>query len=105
MDLNAQIALTLAIMKLAVPTKILPVHYSFPNHPMLETLHGPELPLARFLPLKENHQFHKSQLFADVGNIRAALRRTDLRGVNRFAQGIFQAIESDLIDDELNMVA
>ncbi len=72
---------------------------------MLEALHGPELPLAKFLHLKENHQFHKSQLFADVDSIRAALRRTDLRGINRRAQGILKTIEPDLIDDQQGVAA
>ncbi len=87
-DLVAQMALTIAIIKLGIPAASLPVRYNFPNHPMLEALHGPEMPLAKLLHMKENHQIEKMTLFSDPMEIKAALERTDLRGINQIAQRV-----------------
>jgi hypothetical protein len=97
-DLVAQIALTMAIVDLGLPYRALPVRYNFPNHPLLEALHGAELPHAKLLHLKETHQFEKFDLFADLANIRATTRRTNLRGINEIARRVFLEIEPRLVD-------
>ncbi len=95
-DLAAQAALTTAIVRLGIPWKPLPVRYNFPNHPAIEALHAPELRRAKFLHLKDEHQISKDHVFADPANIRDAVRRTDLRGVNEIARRVLEAIEPDL---------
>ena len=94
----AQIALTMSIVKEDIPIRALPVRYNFPNHPMLEALHGREMGRARFLHLKERHQFEKFDLFADLANVRATTRRDDLRGINERARRVLAAIEPNLVD-------
>jgi hypothetical protein len=96
--LIAQIALTMSIVKLGLPIRALPVRYNFPNHPMIEALHGSEIPHAKILHLKETHQFEKFNLFADLANIHATTRRTDLRGINEIARQVLKAIEPDLVE-------
>jgi hypothetical protein len=103
--LISQIALTTSIVRLGLPTRALPMQYNFPNHPLIEALHGAELPLAKFLHLKDVHQFEKFELFGDLANVRAAIRRSDLRGVNEMARRVFQAIEPDLVDPVPSLVA
>jgi hypothetical protein len=95
-DLVAQVALTIAITELGLPNQVLPVRYNFPNHPLLEALHGLELPRAKFLHLKENHQIQKEQLFSSMESIQTCLRRTDLRGINQIAQRVLRAIAPSL---------
>jgi hypothetical protein len=97
-ELIAQLALTMPIVKHNLPYRPLRVRYNFPNHPMLEALHGAELPHAKLLHMKEDHQFQKFDLFADLASIRAAIRRTDLRGINEIARRVLQAIEPRLIE-------
>ena len=97
-DLIAQIALTMAILEQNLPTRALPVRYNFPNHPMMEALHGNEIQLARFLHLKEQHQFDKFNLFTDLAHVRATIKREDLRGINEVARQVLKAIESQLVD-------
>jgi hypothetical protein len=103
--LMAQVALTMSIVELGLPCRALPVRYNFPNHPMLEALHGPEIPHAKLLHLKERHQFEKFDLFADLANVRATTRRRDLRGINEIARRVLRAIEPDLVDPVLPPVA
>jgi hypothetical protein len=104
-DLIGQIALTMAIDHLGLPTRALPVRYNFPNHPFMEALHGGEIARAKLLHLKETHQFEKFDLFADLANVRATTRRNDLRGINELARRVLQAIEPDLIDPSPALVA
>ena len=94
--LVTQMALTLAIARLSLPAKTLPVRYNFPNHPMLEALHGAEMPRAKFLHLKEDHQIQKFKLFGDLGQLKQVIRREDLRGINRIAQRVLASIEPQL---------
>jgi hypothetical protein len=91
-----QMALTLAIVRLDMPCRALPVRYNFPNHPMLEALHGTEMSRAKFLHLKEDHQIQKMELFANLADVRQAIRRQDLRGINQIAQRVLAAIEPEL---------
>ena len=95
--LIAQIALTTSIVKHRIPHRALPPRYNFPNHPMLEALHGREMALAKLLHLKEDHQFEKFGLFTSLTSVRATIRRTDLRGINEQARRILQAIEPYLV--------
>jgi hypothetical protein len=104
-DLVAQIALTMAIVNRDLPTRTLPVRYNFPNHPYLEALHGGEMAQARLLHLKERHQFDKFQVFADLDDVRAMTKREDLRGINEQARRVLQAIEPELVDSPVSLVA
>jgi hypothetical protein len=94
--LVTQMALALVFASLDLPYKTLPVRYNFPNHPMLEALHGSEIARAKFLHLKENHQIQKFELFADPAQIKHMIRRADLRGINQIAQRVLAAIEPQL---------
>jgi hypothetical protein len=96
-DLMAQVALTTSIVRLGLPYRALPVRYNFPNHPLLEALHGSEIRHAKLLHLKENHQFNRFAVFADLANVRSTIRRTNLRGINEKARRVLEAIEPDLV--------
>jgi hypothetical protein len=98
--LVTQMALALVIARLDLPYKTLSLRYNFPNHPMLEALHGSEIPKAKLLHLKEDHQFHKTKVFDDLSHVRQTIRRDDLRGINRIAQRVLAAIEPQLGSDE-----
>ena len=95
--LVSQVALTMALVELGLPYRTLPMRYNFANDVMLEALHGPELAHARFLHLHGKLQIDKWNLFADVEQVRATIRRTDLRGVARLSQRVLAAIEPDLV--------
>jgi hypothetical protein len=98
MDLNAQIALGMAVDQLGLPVHALPVRYNFPNHPLMEARHPDELPHARVLHMKEDHQGHKFGVYSSIEGILAFARRTDLTGINARAGDVLRSIERDLMD-------
>lgn len=96
-DFRAQIALSLAITKQAIPYRCLPMRYNFPNDVFLEALHGEELPHAAILHLLRDHQgIYKTRLFDDRNHVEDMLARTDLRGVNLMAQNILRQIHPEV---------
>jgi hypothetical protein len=101
----AQVALAMAIEKLRLPTRLLPARYNFPNHPALEAMHAREVGRAKILNLKESHQFEEFGLFDDLANVRAAIRRDDLSGINELARRVLSKIEPDLVDSRPRAVA
>ncbi|MDQ5844933.1 MAG: hypothetical protein M3539_06510 [Acidobacteriota bacterium] len=98
---RGQIALSLAITKLAIPYRCLPMRYNFPNDVFLEALHGLELPHAAILHLLRDHQqIYKTRLFADRSQVETMLARKDLRGVNLMAQDVLRQIHSDVCHEQ-----
>jgi hypothetical protein len=90
---RAQIALSLAVTKLGIPYRCLPMRYNFPNDVFLEALHGLELPHASILHLLRDHQqIYKTRLFADRTSVEEMLARKDLRGINLMAQDVLRQI-------------
>jgi hypothetical protein len=88
-----QMALALAIAKLGVPTRALPMRYNFPNDPLLEALHADEIPHARILHMLRNNQsVNKNDVFAASDRLASFIDRTDLRVINRRAQDVIRAI-------------
>lgn len=99
---RCQLALALAVAKLALPHRALPMRYNFANDPRLESLHAAELPPARILHLLRDHQqVNKWELFAAVERIDAFLRRRDVSGVNARAQEVLAAVFPTLVADHL----
>jgi hypothetical protein len=90
---RCQLALSLAVTKLAIPYRCLPMRYNFANDVYLEALHGHELPRAAILHLMKDHQqIYKTRLFDDLKHVEEMLGRKDLRGVNLMAQQVLQQI-------------
>jgi hypothetical protein len=96
--LISQIALTMAVLELDLPYRTLPMRYNFANEMAVEALHAAELPQASFLHLLGKLQIEKFNLYKDIEQIHAMVRRTDLRGVSRMVQQILATIESDLVE-------
>lgn len=98
---RCQVALSLAITKLAVPYQCLPMRYNFANDVFLEALHGPELPHAAILHLLRDHQqIYKARLFDDRKHIEEMLERKDLRGINLMAQQVLRQIHPDVCREQ-----
>jgi SAM-dependent methyltransferase len=94
---RGQLALAAAIASLGLPTWALPMRFNFPNDPFVEALHHEEIPHVRIIHMLRNHQgVYKNELFADIENLRAFLRRPDMRVINRRAQEIIRSVWRDL---------
>jgi hypothetical protein len=101
-----QAALAMALAQLKLPTRQLPMRYNFANDPLLEALHADEVPQTRIIHLLRRHQgIYKHELFADLANVEAMLRREDLRVINRRAQEVLRAIWPALRDEEATLRA
>jgi hypothetical protein len=98
---RCQIALSLAIAKLAIPYRCLPMRFNFANDVFLEALHGQELPHAAILHLLRDHQgIYKTRLYGDRHNVEEMLARKDLRGINLMAQDVLRQIHSDVCQEQ-----
>lgn len=89
---RCQLALSMAIVKLGIPHRCLPMRYNFANDPCLEARHQAELPYTRILHLLRDHQFYKTKVFRDVASVEAVLARRDLVGINALAQRILATV-------------
>jgi hypothetical protein len=97
---RGQIALSLAVTKLAIPYRCLPMRYNFANDVFLEALHELELPQATFLHLLRDHQqIYKTRLFADRKHVEEMLARKDLRGINLMAQEVLRQVHPDVCQE------
>src|SRR5262249_42103672 len=63
---DAQIALAVAIAKLGLPVRALPMRFNFPNVPPLEALHAAEFPHASILHLLGQHQMTKLGMYVQL---------------------------------------
>jgi hypothetical protein len=98
---RCQLALSLALTKLALPYRCLPMRYNFANDVFLEALYGQELPHAAILHLLRDHQqIYKARLFDKREHIEAMLARKDLRGINLMAQQVLQQIHSQVCREQ-----
>lgn len=77
-----QIALTLAIQKLNLPTRALPLRYNFPNDSRFEHKYPEELEQVRILHYLRCEIVHREKDFADLSGIEALIARKDLQGSN-----------------------
>lgn len=99
---RGQIALSLAVTKLGIPYRCLPMRYNFANDALLEALHGQELPHARILHLLRDHQqIYKTRLFADKNSVEEMLARKDLRGINLMAQDVLRQVHPDVCREQV----
>lgn len=89
---RAQIAVSLAVTRFALPYRALPFRWNFANDPLLEALHAKELSDVRIIHLLRKHQIHKNELYASLDNVEAMLARTDLRVINALAQRLLGEI-------------
>jgi len=83
---RVQLAVSLAVVKFALPYRALPFRWNFVNDPLLEALHAHELDHVKIVHLLRRHQIHKSEVFATFEGVEAMLARQDLRGINALAQ-------------------
>ncbi|MGH7302738.1 MAG: hypothetical protein ACRELZ_05575 [Candidatus Rokuibacteriota bacterium] len=97
---RVQIAVSLAVTRLALPYRVLPFRWNFANDPLLEALHAGELPHVRIIHLLRKHQIHKDELYASLDNVEAMLARTDLRVINALAQRLLREIHPRVKADD-----
>jgi hypothetical protein len=102
---DAQIALSMAIAQLGLPTLALPLRYNMPNHPMLEELYPKEIEHAIILHLLGEDYLPRRETFASLSSLESFLARTDLRGVSLMAQEVIRAIFPALVAEEKRAVA
>jgi hypothetical protein len=96
---RAQIAVSLAVTRHGLPFRALPFRWNFVNDPLLEALHAEELPQLKIIHLLRRHQLHKSELYASLENVEAALERTDLRVINERAQQVLREVHPLVMAD------
>jgi hypothetical protein len=88
---DCQVTVSLAIAKLGLPYRCLPMRYNFPNHRVLEEQYAHELPAARILHLLGDHQeVRKMHIFASSSNLAGFVNRIGLKGINRTAQAVIK---------------
>jgi hypothetical protein len=83
---RVQIAVSLAVVREALPFRALPFRWNFVNDPLLEALYAEEQGDVRIIHLLRDHQLDKNDLYASLDGVEAMLARTDLRVINRLAQ-------------------
>jgi len=83
-----QIALTLAIQKLGLPTRALPLRYNFPNDPQFDQKYPEELMNLRILHYLRCEIVHRKRDFANLEACARLSTRTDLRGSNEVLRQI-----------------
>jgi len=91
-DFDAQIALTVAIARLGLPARALPMRYNFANHALLEALHAAEVPHARILHMCGGVQIHKAELFKSLDSLQGFASASYPRVINAKAQRIIREI-------------
>jgi hypothetical protein len=89
---RAQVAASLAITRYDLRYRTLPFRWNFANDPLLEALHGSELPEVRIIHLLRNHQIHKNVIYESLDAVEAMLARTDLRVTNELAQQLIREL-------------
>jgi hypothetical protein len=89
---DAQIALAVAIARLGLPARALPMRYNFANHIVLEALHAAEIPHARILHLLGCEQITKQELYRSVESLQAFAGACYPRVINAKAQRIIRDI-------------
>ncbi len=87
-----QIALTLAIQKTGLPTRVLPLRYNFPNDPQFDRKHTEELEQIRILHYLRCGIIHRERDFTDLRNIAGLIARTDLAGSNEILRETIAAL-------------
>src|SRR5262249_48623146 len=87
---DAQIALAVAIAKLGLPARALPMRFNFPNVPHLEALHAAEFPHASILHLLGQHQTTKSGMYKSLESMRSFANAPHLRVTNAKAQRVIR---------------
>lgn len=87
-----QIALTLAIQKTGVQTRVLPLRYNFPNDPQFDRNYPQELEQIRILHYLRGEIVHRERDFADLRSVAALMARTDLAGSNAILRETIAAL-------------
>jgi len=94
---RGQIALTLALEKLGIPHRGLPMRYNFGNDVRLEALHPRELEEIRIVHVLRRHQgVDKRELYRSVQGLREMVDRTHLWGANEAARRALAAVIDEL---------
>jgi hypothetical protein len=97
---DAQIALAVAIARLGLPVRAVPMRYNFPNSMALESLHAAEIPHARILHLLGTEQTTKEKLYQSVETLQAFANAAYPRVINAKAQRIIRDIFPRLVAEQ-----
>jgi hypothetical protein len=97
---RCQLALAAAIKKLELPYESLPLRYNFANHGEMEERHAEELEQVRFLHMNGPLPVPKEELFADLEQLEAFVRRPGLRGFGRKVQQVLAAVVPKIRSEE-----
>lgn len=88
---RCQIALTLAIERLAIPYRTLRMRFNFPNDPRIEAAYPHECADVRLIHLLRKNELNKSKLYESMESVRATVDRRDLVGMNERARQVLEA--------------
>jgi len=95
-----QLALTLAIQKIGLPTRALPLRYNFPNDPQFDQKYPAELAELRILHYLRCEIVHRERDFKDLGSVRRLVERKDLLGSNEVLRQTLAKLEATVIEAE-----
>src|SRR5262249_11708380 len=95
-----QIALTLAIQKLNLPTRALPLRYNFPNDPKFDRKYSEELEQVRILHYLRCEIVHREKDFADLSGVEALIARKDLQGSNEVLRKTLELLYPRVASEE-----
>lgn len=99
-----QIALTLAIQKLNLPTRALPLRYNFPNDPRFDHKYPEELEQIRILHYLRCKIVHREKDFAELSGIEALIARKGLKGSNEVLRETLERLYPRVAGEELALV-
>lgn len=95
-----QIALTLALQRTAVPVKLLPLRFNFPNQFEFEQNHPDELRDVRMLHFLRTDIVGRERDFADYAAVTSLTARGDLSGSNEILRSRIRALGFSTADLE-----
>ena len=95
-----QIALTLAIQKLDLPSRALPLRYNFPNDPGFDRKYPAELEQVRILHYLRCEIVHREKDFSELSGIESLVARQDLKGSNEVLRQTLARLYPQVLSDE-----
>ena len=87
-----QMALTVAILKLRIPYRLLDMRFNFANVPLIESRYRALLPDARVLHLLFPGELNRDEIFGSEDGVERFLSRADLSGVAARAQRVLKQV-------------
>jgi hypothetical protein len=95
-----QIALSLVIQKLQLPTEALPLRYNFPNNPKFDAGFPDELADVRILHYLRCEILDRERDFADLDALAALVGREDLAGSNEVLRELLAELYPVIVAEE-----